>query len=656
MSKKGKRESSEKTSGTNLLPPNQFKALYLIVLALILSLIAYIPAFDAQFVNWDDQDYVMNNELIRSFTDFSKFFTTTVQGNYHPLTMLSLALNYAISGNNPVSYHALNILLHLVNVFLVFIFIKKLSGNNTFLAFATSILFGVHPMHVESVAWVSERKDVLYSLFFILGLIQYLKYLDENERKHYWMTLGWFALSILSKPAAIIFPVVLFTLDYYRNRSFTRQVIFEKIPFVIFSIILIGITIHYQQEAGATPLTTIYEWEKRIFFPFYGYMMYILKMFWPVNLCTFYPFPAVNEALSKAYTLSPLFFAATTILCWKTWKKYPEISFGFGFYFLNLVLVLQFFMFGSAIIADRYTYIPYIGLFFTLAWFLESWLKLSQKNLYILIVGISLILTFLSYRQSATWKDTASIWDTAIKNHPSAKAYSNRAYLYQQNGDMDKAIDTYKKALKLNIGSKEVYFNLGVLYFHKNMDELALEHYNKALELKPDYADALNGRGSLYARQGKNDLALADFDKLKNISPDYQIVYKNRAAAFFKEGKWDQAIKEYKDYLQIQKNDAEAYYNLAVVYANKGSQDEAIKAYEEAIKINPRYLQAYINAGSALANQKQFPKALEYLNSAFKIDSTNEENLKLLSLCYLNLGDTLKALSFFELSNKLKGN
>jgi hypothetical protein len=117
MSKKGKRESSEKTSGTNLLPPNQFKALYLIVLALILSLIAYIPAFDAQFVNWDDQDYVMNNELIRSFTDFSKFFTTTVQGNYHPLTMLSLALNYAISGNNPVSYHALNILLHLVNVF-----------------------------------------------------------------------------------------------------------------------------------------------------------------------------------------------------------------------------------------------------------------------------------------------------------------------------------------------------------------------------------------------------------------------------------------------------------------------------------------------------------------------------------------------------------
>lgn len=630
------------------------KLVYLLLgLALLLSLIAYIPAFSAGFVNWDDQDYVMNNQIIRSFSDFGKFFTTTVQGNYHPLTMLSLALNYAISGDNANSYHALNILFHLLNVLLVYFFILKLFPGNLFIAFTTAILFGVHPMHVESVAWVSERKDVLYSFFFLLGLIQYLRYLESPSKKQFIYTLLWFILSIASKPAAIVFPLVLFLLDFFKGRKFSWPSVLEKTPFFLLAIVLIFITTYYQKAIGATPLVTIYAFEKRMFFPFYGYMMYFFKMLWPMNLCTFYPFPPINEELSKAYLLSPLFFLSSVYLCFKTRNRYPVITFGIAFYFINLLLILQFFMFGSAIIADRYTYIPFIGLFVILAWYLDEYLKLSKKTAYSIIIGISLLLTFLSYKQSETWTSTASLWDNAIEKHPSAKAYANRAYLYQQDGKFDKAIELYNKSRLLNIDNREVYFNLAVIYFHQNKDSLSLINYNQALQLKPDYVDALNGRGSLYARQGKSELALADFEKLRQIDPNYDAAYKNKAASYFKEGNYEMAIESYKEYLNIRKNDAEAYANLGVAYLNKGDNEQAIKACEQAIAIDPKFAKAYINMGAAYINLKQFPKAIEHLNVSFKIDSSNEENLKFLSLCYLNLGDTAKALSFFEIANRI---
>jgi tetratricopeptide (TPR) repeat protein len=625
-------------------------------LALLLTFLAYIPVFSADFVNWDDQDYVTSNQMIRSFSDFGKFFTTTVQGNYHPLTMISLAINFAISGEHAFSYHLINLILHLINVYLVYQFILKLVPGNVFIGFTVAILFGVHPMHVESVAWVAERKDVLYSCFFLLGLISYMNYLDQHSKKQLIFTLIWFILSLASKPAAIIFPVVLFALDFYRRRNLSMQLIIEKLPFFLLSAILVYLTLKYQEAVGATPLTKMYNFDRRFFFPFYGYMMYIIKLFWPVNLCTFYPFPPINEATSKSYLLSPIFFIASAYLCMKTWKTNRVYTFGFGFYFLNLVLVLQFFMFGSAIIADRYTYIPYIGLFFILAWFIDQEIKMKTSNAYLMICTISVLFSFMSFRQAGVWKNTGTLWDSAISNYPSAKAYANRAYLYQQEGVFDKAIEYYNKAAKLNVSEKAVFFNLGVIYFHQNKDSLSLANYNMALDLKPDYVDALNGRGSLYARMGKNDLALADFNKIKAINPGFDVAIKNKAAAYFAEKKFDQAIESYKEYLITQKSDADAYAYLGAAYLNKGANQDAIQAFEQAIKIDPKYLGAYTNLGAAYMNLNQYSKALDYLNVAFKLDSTSEDNLKFLSKTYLSMGDTTKALSFYEMANRLRKN
>ncbi len=643
------RQEPLSTAVTSALPQKMW-----IAIALLMSFVAFFPALGAEFVNWDDQDYAINNVLIRDFSDFLKFFTTPVQGNFHPLTMISLAVNYALSGSNPFSYHLFNILLHLANVFLVYRFIYKLSNSNAFIAFAVALLFGVHPMHVESVAWVSERKDVLYTLFFIPGLSFYLNYLEKDSRRDYLLSFLMFTLSILSKPAAIIFPAVLLTLDFYKARPLTMKWILDKIPFGLIALLFLYLTMHAQTTAGATPTSEFYGWGKRIFFPFYGYMMYLYKMVFPFQLTAFYPLPPINENLASPYLFSPLVFAATAWLCIKTWKRHREISFGFLFYLVNLALVLQLFMFGSAIISERYTYVPYIGLFFTLAWYLQQRLGQNLRLGYNLICGAGLVLMILSFRHSQSWKNTGALWDNAIKSYPGAKAYTNRAYLYQQEGQLDKALDLYLKSLKYNVLDEEVYYNMGVIYYNQNKDSLALLSYNKAMEYKEAYPDALNGRGSVYARMNLTDKAFADFNRCLELKPDYALAYKNRASSYFLQNKYDSAIADFNRYNSLQDKDAEGYSNLCVAYLNKGSNQEAIQACEQAIKMDPKFAKPYTNIGAAYINLNEYGKAIDYLRKSFQLDSLSEENLKFLSLAYLKSGDTTQAYSIFEYAQRMR--
>lgn len=657
----GKKSKNQRTQDSAKIPDIQMTPAFSkesqslwIAVALLMSFVAFIPALGAEFVNWDDQDYAINNILIRDFSNFTKFFTTPVQGNFHPLTMISLALNYAISGSNPFSYHLFNVLLHLANVYLVYRFIFCLSNSNTFIAFSVALLFGVHPMHVESVAWVSERKDVLYTLFFIPGLSFYIEYLDKDSKKAYWLSFLMFALSILSKPAAIIFPAVLLTLDFYKARPLSIKWILDKIPFGLVALVFLYLTMHAQTTAGATPTSEFYGWGKRIFFPFYGYMMYLYKLVLPVNLTAFYPLPPINENLAAPYLFSPLVFAATAWLCLKTWRRYREISFGFLFYLTNLALVLQLFMFGSAIISERYTYVPYIGIFYVLAWYLYQRSGQNLNKRYYLVTGVGLVLMLLSFFHAQSWKNTAALWDNAIKSYPGAKAYTNRAYLFQQAGQLDKALDLYLKSLKYNVLDEEVYYNMGVIYYNQNKDSMALLSYNKALEYKDLYPDALNGRGSVYARMNLADKAFADFNRCIELKPDYALAYKNRASSYFLQNKYDSAIADFKRYNSLQDKDSEGYSNLCVAYLNKGSNQEAIQACEQAIKMDPKFAKPYTNIGAAYINLNEYGKAIEYLRKSFQLDSLSEENLKFLSLAYLKSGDTTQAYSVFEYAQRMR--
>lgn len=531
------------------------------IAALVLTFLAYLPVWRAQFVNWDDNTYVVTNLTIRSLGNFWDLMTVPVQGNYHPLTMLSLALNYAVSGLQPWSYHAVNLIFHLLNTYLVFRLAMQLSRDNVLIAYTVSLLFGIHPMHVESVAWVSERKDVLYSCFFLLGLLSYLKYLDKQDQKALWVSLGWFVLSLASKPAAVIFPVVLFLVDLWRRRQIDLKVLLEKIPFLVLAGLVGYLTFQAQATSGATDSKDLFTLGSRVLFFFYGFMVYFLKMLVPVSLAAFYPFPTIGADWPIGYWIAPAFFVLVAAACWLARKKYPVVAFGIGFYFINLVLVLQLFPVGSAVVAERYTYMPYIGLFFVLGWFLNEWFKDKTTNAVALVSGIGFILMVMAFRQAAVWENSLTLWDNSANTHPSHLAYCLR----------------------------------GNIYYEKKQDAKALADYNAALALKPDFISCLDDRGILYARAGKLEKALADFNRALQMQPNYKLALLNRAITYLDAKQFENAIRDYQQYLKMDPDYAEAYNSIGICYQSLGQYQQSLEPFNEAIKRNSKVGNFYLN-------------------------------------------------------------
>lgn len=573
----------------------------MIVICLVLASIAFIPVLTGDFVNWDDPDYVTKNEMIKSPGNIKQFFTVTVQGNYHPLTMITLALNYALSKMNASSYHVLNLLLHLVNVMLVFFFIYKISGKKQWMAFIVAVLFGVHPLHVESVAWVSERKDVLYSMFFLLGMISYLKYIEEKKTTNLLIVALFFILSLLSKPAAVIFPVVLTIIDLYYKRLKNFTVILEKIPFFLISLAFGILSVKTQSETGAVSLAGMFPVHFRFFFGFYGIMMYIFKTVYPVGLCTFYPFPAINSALPWVYYLAFGFTIALITAMFWSFKKYRLIGFGILFYIVNLLLVLQFWPVGSAVIADRYSYMPLVGIFIIPAFFIQ---KAADKNkgklplIYLLPMMIVLAaLVFLTIRQSATWRNSAALWDHAISVEPCSRAYTFRGQIYKREKNYDKAIEMYTKSIQLNKVETEALVNRGNIYFNTGKYDLAITDYTTALKIDSTEPRALENRGSAYAQTGRYEEALKDMNAVIRIEPQSKSAYSNRALLFQTLNRHNEAIDDYFSHIRYNPTAQldDIWNALGTSYQVLNEHLKAIECFSKAIQIN--------NAGVYHANR-----------------------------------------------------
>jgi len=587
-----------------------------IPLILIITFIIYIPALSAGFVNWDDPDYVGGNSyLIRDLSRLPELLITPVQGNHHPLTMFSLALNFAISGEDEWSYHLFNLIFHLVNCFLVYRLAFLLSKSNPLIALVTSILFAIHPLHVESVAWISERKDVLYALFFIAGHITYTKYIDESSKKQYWLTLLFVILSLMSKPAAVIFPVSLFCIDILRRRQFSFKLIVEKIPFFIPAIILGLLTVIEQKTVGATG-EEYFGLAKNILFGFYGILMYFVKMIIPYELSAFYPFPPLNEKLSAVYYVAPLFTVLLAAVTYFTWKKYRFVAFGISFYIANLLLVLQIFSVGSAVIAERYTYVPYIGLFFIAGCLLDRFAKGKLWKAYAILAPVTIIFSILSFLQVKTWKSGETLWDNVIKHQPCSRAYSARATLFRRdanklkaeadqarntkreqeatlkyaeaNKNYQQAINYYTEAVKINAIDHESYNNRANIYMDQNNFNAAIVDYKQALVVKPDYYVAFDNMGALYARRGMYDSALYYFTKTLEQKPDYKPTYSNRAITLMSLKRYEEAIKDWQRFLSYQPNDPDVTNTIGECYRILGKNQEALGFINTAIQLYPR--------------------------------------------------------------------
>jgi tetratricopeptide (TPR) repeat protein len=555
-----------------------------LVLVSVVSFLCLFPMLNNGFTNWDDEFYVQNNPLLKG-PDWARIFTKPVNDNYHPLTILSLALNFQLSELSPFSYLMLNLLLHLVNTMLVFYFIWLISGKREWIAMFTAVLFGIHPMHVESVAWVSERKDVLYTLFFLLSLITYWKYLQTRKSSKLWGCFLFFALSLLSKPAAIILPFVLLLLDYWKGRPYNKKLIVEKIPFFLLSIVFAIVTLQVQSKQAIVGTEVFPVWE-RFFFACYGIMIYLIRFFIPYPLSAFQPFPPAGNDPGWQITISPVIVIGLIVFTWFQ-RKNKLIVFSILFYIINLLLVLQLVSIGNAIVAERYTYVPYIGLAFLVGTWLNNYANKFFKPLLWIAPSVA-ILAFgiISFQRTKIWNNSLSLWNDVIDHFPNAAvARTNRANYF------------YKLAIDSAHASEA-----------SSLYQKALEDCNVALKTEPRHRPGYEIRGLIFQNLHRYREALADGEALIRLAPG--------------------------------KKEGYSISSTANMYLNR--PDEALADLNICIKIKPDDDISFSNRGAILYSQKKYQEAKEDFSKAILISPKGNYYLNR-SFCYFELGDFASA-------------
>jgi len=624
---------------------------------LLLTYIAFSPSLKNGFTNWDDNVYVGENSLIKNLSgdNIKKMFNTenAVSNNYHPITILSLAIDYKISGYSAKTFHFTNLLFHLLNTALVFWFIFLLSGNKIIVALIVALFFGIHPMHVESVAWISERKDVLYTFFFMAALIAYYKYIHYQGKKKvllYAFILLLFLLSVLSKAMAVVLPMVFLLIDYYKGRKFDKYVVLEKLPFFALSLVFGILASHIQ--SGAIAKFETFTWLQRFAFASYGMINYIYNLFIPVNLSCFYPYPNLIEGhLPILFYIAPFVVLALFLLVILSTKKNKIIAFGFLFFCITIALVLQFISVGQVIMADRYTYVSYIGLFFPIAMGYD-WLQIQSGKKYNLYKKLSMLLLiacisfalWLTYGRCKVWENSDTLWTDAIRKYPSSEPFRNRgSYLVNKSAydlgekkiaenEYDRALEDFNISIKMSPTNAKVFINRANIYGLKSKFDLSLSDYSKAIELDKSDAQTFFNRAITYSIMKQFDKAVADYTTALIIRPDFIKAKENRAYVYVDNGNYDKAIADLNELIQLDATNANYYFYRGFAYFKTENIAAALADNTTAIQLNPDYSAAYFNRSVINKASGKFKDALNDASKAqslgYKVDPNYIDELR----------------------------
>ncbi len=518
----------------------------------LITFLVYLPALSNGFVNWDDGDYVYDNPYIRSL-DLKSLrwaFFGFHAGNWHPLTWISHAVDYTVWGLNPFGYHLLNNILHSVNTLLVFLLATRLveiargyshgqapfpDENSTLVAGAAAgLLFGIHPLHVESVAWVAERKDVLCAFFFLLSVQSYLFSVTSqadmtHKKKHYLFSFIFFALALLSKPMAVTLPAVLLVIDWYPLRRINSvrtllKSLFVKAPFFGLSLFSSVVTILAQESGKAIAPFTFQPMTTRLTVAARAVVSYASKMLFPVDLLPFYPYPQDVSFFSREYLPFILLVIACAAACIAASRRQKLWLAASCYYIVTLLPVLGIIQVGGQSMADRYTYLPSIGPFIVVglgaAWLFEKARGIAPHGrtaVLVLSVPCTLLILLLSYtsvRQIGIWKNSVTLWSYLIEKEPSATtpAYYNLGLFYGREGLLEPAIENFSRAIEINPRFDMAYNNRGAALFLLGRLDEALDDFNRAIFLNPANAEAYINRGYVYLRKGERILAAPDLE------------------------------------------------------------------------------------------------------------------------------------------------
>jgi tetratricopeptide (TPR) repeat protein len=623
------------------LPPIRHDRRYVIAaLVSALTFAVYLPALRNEFVNWDDVMYVYGNIRSLNWTFITWAFSdTSTAGLWHPLVWVSHALDYVLWGSNPFGSHLTNVLLHTVNTFFAVVLVLKLledrqSGcaqgyGNTYFALiaagVTGLLFGLHPIHVESVAWVAERKDLLCSLFFMLSILMYLSYRSYKTYRFYLLSLAFFVFALASKPMAVTLPIVLLVLDWYplKRRLSIKELAasaVEKAPFMFLSLIVSIVTVAAQKTAGGMEFTQSVPLSGRILAAFRSLMMYLWKIVMPVQLVPLYPYPEKISLLLPGYLFAVILVCGITAAVIIIAGKRPLWLGIWGYFIITLLPVLGIIQVGGQVMADRFIYLPSLGPFL-LVGLMSAWIWKnadSFKNygqyirLIILGAGVALVI-FLSYStvtQIKIWKNSFSLWDYVIEKEPinNPMAYNSRGLAFFDKGEFDLAIKDYNSAIEQRPSAAEYYVNRGTAFCEKGDFIRSLADLDKAISLKPGEYMAYNNRGNVLYRKGDLEPALADFNAAIKLKPSESMAYNNRGNVFHQKGEIDRAIEDFNKAIILNPGYADAYYNRGVMFREK-----AQKVKEQGDKII-QDLKAFMkslqpNAGGSLTSGDKLLKS-----------------------------------------------
>ncbi len=623
-------KKKEKVNILSTSPSPYFIRIGLIIIALV-TFIPYFPSLRNSFTNWDDENYITENPYIHDvsaktikslFAGDGKYY----MGNYHPLTMLSLAIDQKISqsslvrstgeslrkekqlttyrGFEPFWFHLVNLLLHLMVTITIF-FVIKLLFNNGWIALAVSLMFGINGMHVESVTWVAERKDVLYAAFFFFSLLSYILYCKKQHWIYLVLSFVLFILSCFSKGQAVSLAVTLFLIDYLMARKLTSiKVILEKIPFLVVAVIFGYMAIEAQQAAAAILEIRQYPFLVRLVIASFGFVNYLLMLLIPVNLSPVHHYPGYSVAdFPAAYWLYLIpAFALAGLLIYSFLKKEKNFVFGMGFFVLNIALLLQFFPVGDMIMAERYTYVSSVGFFFLLA--AGGWWIVEHKPGYkiILIAGFlfySLVLCFGTNKQTKVWRNSQTLWEYAAKNDPKSHiAWHNLGQVMNSMNRKQDALAFYTKAVEAYPRYYPSFKNRGIVLRELGRNEEALQDFNKALALMPGYTEANHSRGICYEMLNRMPEAYADFRIALQKSPSDPKYNLSMGRYYYKMNLFDSAVYYNTRAIRFGPQLPDPYLNRAVAYTSMGKYDEAIADLDMAYRIDPLNVNVFINRGS----------------------------------------------------------
>ncbi len=603
------------------------KSPYIVALSLaILTFTVYFKIISNEFVIYDDDEYIMENTNIQSGLNAQSLkwaFTTTYASNWHPLTWLSHIVDYQLYSMNPAGHHLTNLLLHILNTVFLFLVMKQMTRRIWECAFVAAV-FGIHPLHVESVAWAAERKDVLSTLFGIATIGMYTRYVRNQHIKNYLSVTILFTLGLMSKPMLVTLPFVLLLLDYWplnrmgfiesdsgvHQRVRFSHLLREKVPLFLLAAISCVVTFVIQQKAGATSQMEIIPLPDRIANALVSYVSYIAKMFWPSNLAVMYPFHGFTLGSWQAWIASIILIFVTWMVI-RRYRQSPYLLVGWLWFLGILVPVIGLIQAGAQSMADRYTYVPLVGLLLMLTWGASD-LSATWKARNV-ILGISagiviLLLCIVTTSQISYWHDSVALFKHSLAvTENNAIIHNNLGVVLARQEKFNEASEHFSEALRINPAYIAASENLNHAREKLKMTDAVTRNANE-LELDPNSANAHFNSGNLLAQQGKNKEAIEQFMIAVRLNPNLAYAHNNLASLLAREGKTTEAIEHYKEALRIKSDFWTAHYNLGLALGQQGKISEAIIQFNEALKGRPADTEIQSSLEHALTIQERYKK------------------------------------------------